>query len=533
MHRHNTICMSVLLLACSTSLMAQLHGVSELWDSERAVAKLHPTGSTQGGVSRNFVVDRSGTITIFLGETYPYPGQSMTPIYTGSTDGGRTWNSPSPSTIIPITKVVGPSVAGTAIDSSGNIHIVFAARSPKALFYASRNKQTGQWSDTIRVSDFVRYDIAAPNITIDRRQRIHILWHDGDPGTANIAESNYTRSTDGGIKWQPQQILSADDGKQSAFPRAKFEACIGDSVAIAWRDSVGGPNAWDVVIAYSTNGGMSWQRRNASGGPGSQWDPEIVMGADNVVHLSYHLYPAGNFFNASIWYGNSTDLGATWNTRIGGAFKQISAPNIRSQLLVSDYEPVSKAVWILWKDERDFDRTNGNAKADIIGAYSMDNGITWSSTEFVSDLDSINARYHQIVSAPDGAMYVTYNYGSPLDNSAQTVYIRKRKPNVTEITAAIPDRESTISLTQNYPNPFSDQTTIALSLQASERLLKSIENVSLRVYDVFGREVLDLTQRAMMNDVVVLHRNQLPCAGLFFYRLEANGVRVMKVMIAR
>ena len=101
----------------------------------------------------------------------------------------------------------------------------------------------------------------------------------------------------------------------------------------------------------------------------------------------------------------------------------------------------------------------------------------------------------------------------------------------TIVDEAIPHE---LELPQNYPNPFSDQTTIAFSFpQPTGNLLESRKDLSLRVYDVFGREVLDLTPQALTSDVVVLHRNQLPCAGLFFYRLEANGVRVTKMMIAR
>jgi hypothetical protein len=77
------------------------------------------------------------------------------------------------------------------------------------------------------------------------------------------------------------------------------------------------------------------------------------------------------------------------------------------------------------------------------------------------------------------------------------------------------------ALDQNYPNPFNPTTTIRYSLPMQAA-------VSLKVYDVLGREVVTLleeTQGAGVQSTVWNGRNSLGAqvsSGMYFYRLEAR-----------
>ncbi|HZV12118.1 MAG TPA: two-component regulator propeller domain-containing protein [Candidatus Kapabacteria bacterium] len=84
-------------------------------------------------------------------------------------------------------------------------------------------------------------------------------------------------------------------------------------------------------------------------------------------------------------------------------------------------------------------------------------------------------------------------------------------------------------LQQNYPNPFSDETTIRFSVPQRE-------NVSLKVYDVLGREVATLAQGEMERgaysvpfDATNLSQTGLH-SGLYFYRLQAGDVTIEHTM---
>lgn len=83
-----------------------------------------------------------------------------------------------------------------------------------------------------------------------------------------------------------------------------------------------------------------------------------------------------------------------------------------------------------------------------------------------------------------------------------------------EDIAEVPE---SVALGRAYPNPFSRATTIAYTLPATS-------GVSLKVYDVLGREVATLvagTQEAGRHEAV-FEGAQLP-SGVYFYRLEVLG----------
>lgn len=74
------------------------------------------------------------------------------------------------------------------------------------------------------------------------------------------------------------------------------------------------------------------------------------------------------------------------------------------------------------------------------------------------------------------------------------------------------------SLENNYPNPFNPSTNIKFSLPA-------VSNVTLKVYDVLGKQVAEVINGIMESG---RHEVQFSASGLssgvYFYRLEAEGI---------
>ncbi|OYV85093.1 MAG: hypothetical protein B7Z63_05985 [Ignavibacteriae bacterium 37-53-5] len=99
---------------------------------------------------------------------------------------------------------------------------------------------------------------------------------------------------------------------------------------------------------------------------------------------------------------------------------------------------------------------------------------------------------------------------------------------VSEMT---PVRESpvqipaTFSLAQNYPNPFNPTTAISYQLSA-------VSQVTLKVYDVLGREVATLVNEVqqMGTHEVRFDGSRMP-SGVYFYRLEAGRFTETKKLI--
>ena len=109
------------------------------------------------------------------------------------------------------------------------------------------------------------------------------------------------------------------------------------------------------------------------------------------------------------------------------------------------------------------------------------------------------------------------------------------KPSVT-LPTGIEKEESKIipdeyELMQNYPNPFNPETTIIYNLQAASQ-------VSLKVYDVLGREIATLVDEykqagnyKITFNARHLERSREMPSGVFFYRLQCGNYSDTKKLI--
>jgi len=90
------------------------------------------------------------------------------------------------------------------------------------------------------------------------------------------------------------------------------------------------------------------------------------------------------------------------------------------------------------------------------------------------------------------------------------------------------EKPTTFTLEQNYPNPFNPSTLIRYSLPSTEQ-------VSLKVFDMLGREVAVLVnvRQAAGRYEVSFNATGLP-TGLYFYRLQAGSYsETRKMMLVR
>ncbi|MCK5087463.1 MAG: T9SS type A sorting domain-containing protein, partial [Melioribacteraceae bacterium] len=86
---------------------------------------------------------------------------------------------------------------------------------------------------------------------------------------------------------------------------------------------------------------------------------------------------------------------------------------------------------------------------------------------------------------------------------------------------------------QNYPNPFNPSTTISYTLPRTSM-------VSVKIYDVLGREVMTLlneVQNRGVYDVVWKGTNNYGAkvgSGIYFYRVETDKIaQVMKMILLK
>jgi hypothetical protein len=100
---------------------------------------------------------------------------------------------------------------------------------------------------------------------------------------------------------------------------------------------------------------------------------------------------------------------------------------------------------------------------------------------------------------------------------------------VVEVAVAAPAK---FELMQNYPNPFNPSTTISYTIPNVETLHGvSLQHVTLKVYDLLGREVAVLVNELQQAGayIVQLSTNIYPLSsGIYFYKLTAGSFSAAK-----
>jgi len=86
-------------------------------------------------------------------------------------------------------------------------------------------------------------------------------------------------------------------------------------------------------------------------------------------------------------------------------------------------------------------------------------------------------------------------------------------------------------LTQNYPNPFNPVTKIKFDIPLDSRL-RGNDNVTLKIYDVLGREVAVLVNEKLQPGTYELRWDASKySSGVYFYKLTANNFSDTKKMV--
>ncbi len=157
--------------------------------------------------------------------------------------------------------------------------------------------------------------------------------------------------------------------------------------------------------------------------------------------------------------------------------------------------------------------------------YSSDGGAAWS-TVVAPRCDAAQQRFIWRLPATPAAQGMIR-----ITDVANGSLTARSNPFVVKSSTAVPPDAAArgFGLAQNFPNPFSEQTTIGLQLPDgfAERF-----PVRLTVYDLLGRAVLDLSAEARGGGPVTLRRSRLPGPGTYIYRLTAAHASAARMMTA-
>jgi hypothetical protein len=348
---------------------------------------------------------------------------------------------------------------------------------------------------------------------------------------------------------------------RSANRAASFEACIEIDGSPQWGTLATGPSSelyvigtdfsgylvgksstaadstfpvmWDTVVAVSLDGGPSFFGGNGSPNPGGLMG-QAWIGVDHSdgstrgnVYALCSVQPFSGSDPLDVMFTRSTNGGKTW-----------SAP-----VRVNDDPGQSEWQWfgtmsvapdgridVVWLDTRD---NPGTVLSSLYYSSSTDAGVTWSVNERLSDEFDPHVGWPQQDKMGDYFDMYSDSTGAHLAwagtfNGEQDVYYGKISTLIGTAVEEDPAVPTVHALLQNYPNPFNPTTTI--SMRIAEAGL-----VTLRIYDVLGREVAALVnERLEAGEHTRTWDATGQASGVYYYRLQTGDfVETMKLILAR
>lgn len=277
---------------------------------------------------------------------------------------------------------------------------------------------------------------------------------------------------------------------------------------------------------------------------------DAAVSNDGVYHYVANGYgldftgttATGNVFPVLYWNSNNT------------AVKSISDRAIDTIQAISDLYPTNsigqaypsvsvtadgQVVYVVWTGPQmtngQLDTAGGYYWRDLYHAFSTDGGATWNyggvlagkkdKSEVFGHAAQLLEREGNVVTAhilyledsntDVGPFSGVYSY-DPLIYKTFTITLTDVEDNAKPVS---------FTLDQNYPNPFNPSTTIKFNLSGRS-------NVSLRVFDMLGREVATLVNgvREAGNHEVNFNASNLT-SGLYIYKLEAGSQTATRKMM--
>jgi Secretion system C-terminal sorting domain len=439
-------------------------------------------------------VDVEGDTVIYLATNY---GSFA------STDQGMTWTEANDG--IQATTLYG-------FVNSSTRHVVSTAL---GLYYQNQG-------DTVWTKAFPSNGYAVGNqIYVDNAGSLYTLGPIINSYNSQSPPSNW-KSTDNGSTWFPDTgglgvaaqsgipIYFADEnGIQhysfSNAPAPAYKKSFGSSWTPDTAGLSGMPQSYPNVFASDKRGNLYWAittttpnyagllyRRPLSGG---SWvlDTAGLQGA-----IVYSITPdkSGNLYAGTYGGGIYKKTGSTWSgfstpNGLGGSSAFVTAVDS------------SGALWA------GFSTLNGFNYLWHGIYYTTDNGSSWN----YAGLDSISVR--ALVVYGDTVYAVTYNDG---------LYALTKNGGANGIRAST-STPNTFALSQNYPNPFNPTTNLQFTIGSAQL-------VSLKVYDVLGREVSTVIHEKLNPGSYTVPWNASSfSSGVYFYRLESGNFVQTKKMI--
>jgi hypothetical protein len=198
--------------------------------------------------------------------------------------------SSSAAKLLPMYDVCDGKKPALAVDKAGHLHAAFQApqkdNDVTDIFYTESSDGGKTWSTPTDVSKTPGNSFD-PDIVVEQNGAVDVAWSDTTPGE-KIADIYFARSADGGKTWSAPIQVSSTPG-QSTHPA--LAAGEDSSLHLVWCDTTRGEKNQDIFYVASYDGGRKWGKEGAaediSNTPGTSSDPVIAISADGITHVAW------------------------------------------------------------------------------------------------------------------------------------------------------------------------------------------------------------------------------------------------------
>jgi hypothetical protein len=136
----------------------------------------------------------------------------------------------------------------------------------------------------------------------------------------------------------------------------------------------------------------------------------------------------------------------------------------------------------------------------------------------------------------NSTLEVAFSISAGIDLNSIINSVKNSREKYSSVISDVKEKEDELpiefSLSQNYPNPFNPSTTIEYSIPSKEQLGATMQIVTLKVYDILGREVAVLVKKAQApgNYRVVFDASSIS-SGVYLYKLTYDNFVGSKKLI--
>lgn len=346
------------------------------------------------------------------------------------------------------------------------------------------------------------------------------------------------KSIDGGVNWDTIHIENYDLNFGLGIKWARISPFDYNKIyALDYSGGVLHPIPIDINQIYkSSDAGNNWEKISPTFGSSVAFDFSTVK--DSLLFALTEIS-----FSQQDFY-KSTDDGYSWYS--------VSHPPFVPQEIFADDELDCRVYLASYFITDDCGSTWTSVNSPFSDSRYLSLHIDTAGSKlylmettgiYVSDKQTINwQKLSGTENLPLWPGYQQYDIGA-LKNiflMGKTMHVGTlsglyKKDDITDVEGEQIFANPNYYLAQNYPNPFNPSTIIEYTISNVETHHgASLQNVTLKIYDVLGREVTTLVnefQQPGKQRVVFKTEGMNLSSGIYFYRLTAGSYQLTKKML--